>query len=236
MGLINLTTDLKSLRYGKDRIGGGDSGQPYIKSNIPDDLSPYIGTQDYINRGGIRVVRDSATDVLRLGRMFVDTKSPNGIFFISKQNLLSRTAVRTQTSGILNEGSYSPLNTLAQAGVVAFGSHLNKQGDPFADSGAYSTNENLYDVKVILQMNPKTDKNRLINLLVANQQQISKKVNGITLNNPGINVMTYPGGPGSDLGIGNTTIKYSATSKTFLSNPSKNNNFSNNTWVYNADV
>jgi hypothetical protein len=234
MGLINLTTDLKSLRYGKDRIGGGDSGQPYIKSNIPDDLSPYIGTQDYINRGGIRVVRDSATDVLRLGRMFVDTKSPNGIFFASKQNLLSRTAVRTQTSGILNEGSYSPLNTLAQAGVVAFGSHLNKQGDPFADSGAYSTNENLYDVKVILD--EFFGKNRLINLLVANQQQISKKVNGITLNNPGINVMTYPGGPGSDLGIGNTTIKYSATSKTFLSNPSKNNNFSNNTWVYNADV
>jgi hypothetical protein len=237
MGLINLTTDLKSLRYGKDRIGGGDSGQPYIKSNIPDDLSPYIGTQDYINRGGIRVVRDSATDVLRLGRMFADTKSPNGIFFISKQNLLSRTAVRTQTSGVLNEGSYSPLNTLAQAGVVAFGSHLNKQGDPFADSGAYSTNENLYDVKVTpTETNPKTDKNRLINLLVANQQQISKKVNGITLNNPGINVMTYPGGPGSDLGIGNTTIKYSATSKTFLSNPSKNNNFSNNTWVYNASL
>jgi hypothetical protein len=51
-----------------------------LKPNIPDDLSPYIGTQDYINRGGIRVVRDSATDVLRLGRMFVDTKSPNGIF------------------------------------------------------------------------------------------------------------------------------------------------------------
>lgn len=238
MGLINLTTDLKSLRYGKDRIGGGDSGQPYIKTEIPDDLSPYIGTQDYINRGGIRVVRDSATDVLRLGRMFVDTKSPNGIFFASKQNLLSRTAVRTQTSGVLNEGIYTPLSTLAQAGVVAFGSHLNKQGiNPFTDSGAYSTNENLYDVKVTpTETNPKTDENRLINLLVANQQQISKKVNGITLNNPGINVMTYPGGPGSDLGIGNTTIKYSATSKTFLSNPSKNNNFSNNTWVYNASL
>jgi hypothetical protein len=158
-------------------------------------------------------------------------------FYASKQNLLSRTAVRTETSGILNEGIYTPLSTLAQAGVVAFGSHLNKQGDPFADSGAYSTNENLYDVKVTpTETNPKTDKNRLINLLVANQQQISKKVNGITLNNPGINVMTYPGGPGSDLGIGNTTIKYSATSKTFLSNPSKNNNFSNNTWVYNASL
>jgi len=123
MGLINLKTDLKSLRYGKDRIDGGDSGQPYIKTKIPDDISPYIGTQDYINRGGINVVRDSATDILRLGKMFISTKSPNGIFFTTKQLLLSRTANRTQTSGILNEGIYTPLNTLAQAGVVAFGGH-----------------------------------------------------------------------------------------------------------------
>jgi hypothetical protein len=218
MGLINLTTDLKSLRYGKDRIGGGDSGQPYIKSNIPDDLSPYIGTQDYLNRGGIRVVRDSATDVLRLGKMFVDTKSPNGIFFASKQNLLSRTAVRTQTSGVLNEGNYSPLNTLAQAGVVAFGSHLNKQGDPFADSGAYSNNESLYGVKV--KYTQPSDENRLAILLEANLKQESITKNGITYNNPTVNVMTYLGGPGSNLGIGNTNIRYaSPEQRTGINNP-----------------
>jgi hypothetical protein len=218
MGLINLTTDLKSLRYGKDRIGGGDSGQPYIKTEIPDDLSPYIGTQDYLNRGGIRVVRDSATDVLRLGKMFVDTKSPNGIFFTSKQNLLSRTAVRTQTSGVLNEGNYSPLNTLAQAGVVAFGSHLNKQGDPFADSGAYSNNESLYGVKV--KYTQPSDENRLAILLEANLKQESITKNGITYNNPTVNVMTYLGGPGSNLGIGNTNIRYaSPEQRTGINNP-----------------
>lgn len=238
MGLINLTTDLKSLRYGKDRVGGGDSGQPYIKTTIPDDLSPFIGTQDYLNRGGIRVVRDSATDVLRLSKMFVDTKSPNGIFFTSKQNLLSRTAVRTQTSGVLNEGIYTPLNTLAQAGVVAFGGHLNKQGiNPFADSGAYSTNINLYDVKITpTTSDSKTDTNRLITLLKANEETRTIIIDGITYNNPGNNIMVYGGGPGSNLGAGNTTIKYSKTSKTFLSNPSKNNNFANNTWVYNANI
>ena len=39
MGLVNLTTDLKSLRFGKDRLGGGSSNQPYIKSSIPDTFS-----------------------------------------------------------------------------------------------------------------------------------------------------------------------------------------------------
>ena len=88
MGLIDLKTDLKSLRYGNDRVYGGNSGQPYITNNIPDDISPYIGTTDFLLRGGINIVRDSATDVLRLGKMFADIKSPNGILFTTKQELL----------------------------------------------------------------------------------------------------------------------------------------------------
>ena len=237
MGLINLKTDLKSLRYGNDRIGGANSGQPYITTAIPDRIGPYIGTTDFLLRGGINAVRDSITDVQRLGKMFKDTKSPNGLLFIAKQQLLSRTAVRTQTSGILNEGNYSPLNTLAEAGVVAFGGHLVKQGlNPFADTGAYSNNGNLYDVRVTpTATNPKTDTNRLINLLEANIEQQPRSKNNVTLNN-GINVMTYTGGPGSRLGVGNTGIRYSKTSKTFLSQPSKNYSFDNNTWVYNSTL
>ena len=30
-------TALKSLRYGNDRPGGGDSGQPFIKNPIPEN-------------------------------------------------------------------------------------------------------------------------------------------------------------------------------------------------------
>ena len=237
MGLINLKTDLKSLRYGNDRIGGGDSGQPYITTAIPDRIGPYIGTTDFLLRGGINAVRDSITDVQRLGKMFKDTKSPNGLLFIAKQQLLSRTAVRTQTSRILNEGSYSPLNTLAEAGLVSTGGHLVKQGlNPFADTGAYSNNGNLYDVRVTpTATNPKKDTNRLINLLEANIEQQPRSKNNVTLNN-GINVMTYTGGPGSILGVGNTGIRYSKTSKTFLSQPSKNASFDNNTWVYNSTL
>jgi hypothetical protein len=220
MGLIDLKTDLKSLRYGNDRVYGGNSGQPYITTSIPDDISSYIGTTDFLLRGGINAVRDSAEDIKRLGKMFVDTKSPNGLLFIAKQQLLSRTAVRTQTSGILNEGIYSPLNTLAEAGVIAFGGHLNKQGlNPFADTGAYANNENLYDVKVNPFRNNEaiTATNRLAELLRGSSQgrSIDYDGNRVVLNN-GANVMTYVGGPGSNLGIGKTGIRYSPSSQTPL--------------------
>ena len=243
MGLIDLKTDLKSLRYGNDRVYGGNSGQPYITTPIPDDISPYIGTTDFLLRGGINIVRDSATDVLRLGKMFADIKSPNGLLFIAKQQLLSRTSVRTQTSGILNEGSYSPLNTLAEAGLVAFGGHLNKQGiNPFADTGAYANNENLYGVKVKPTQLP--EENRLAELLRGSYQQRSINYDGdrVVLNN-GINIMTYVGGPGSNLGIGKTGIKYSPTSQTPLTkfpntiNPTQlSSDTGQNDWTYSSKL
>jgi len=244
MGLINLKTDLKSLRYLKDRIGGGDSGQPYVQAAIPDDISPYIGTTDYLNRGGINVVRDSELDVLRLGKMFTDTKSPNGIFFTSKQELLSRTAVRTQTSGVLNEGIYTPLSTLAQAGVVAFGGHLNKQGvNPFANTGAYANNDALYGVKV--KPTQPINENRLAELLRGSYlgTSINYDNQSFILNNGSANVITYSGGPGAVLGVGTTNIRYSKTSQTPLSKAPKSSNHTStadsvgtNDWTYSAEL
>ena len=204
MGLRDLKTDLKSLRYSGDTLGGGTSNQPYIKAKIPDGFNNLQNAKsDFILRGGILAVRDSAADVLRLGKMFIDTKSPSGLLFIAKQQLLSRIAVRTQTSGrLLNEGVYSPLSTLAQAGVVAFGGHLNKQGiNPFAGTGAYSNNDSLYGVRV--KNTQPIDENRLVRL--ASNEEIT--LNRITLND-GVNVMTYSGGPGAPLGIGKTGIRY----------------------------
>lgn len=243
MGLIDLKTDLKSLRYGNDRVYGGNSGQPYITNNIPDDISPYIGTTDFLLRGGINVVRDSATDVLRLSKMFADIKSPNGLLFVAKQQLLSRTSVRTQTSGVLNEGSYSPLNTLAEAGLVAFGGHLNKQGiNPFADTGAYANNENLYGVKV--KPTQPIAENRLAELLRGSNQSLSVNYDGdrVVLNN-GINIMTYVGGPGSNLGVGKTGIRYSPTSQTPLTkypntiNPTQlPSDTGQNDWTYSSKL
>lgn len=243
MGLINLKTDLKSLRYGNDRIGGGDSGQPYITTDIPDEISPYIGTTDFLLRGGINAASDSLEDIRRLGKMFADTKSPNGLLFVAKQQLLSRTAVRTQTSGVLNEGIYTPLSTLSQAGLIIYGNHLNKQGDPFANSGAYSVNEALYGVKV--KPSQPIAENRLAELLRGSYQGRSVDYDGsrVILNNGSINVMTYTGGPGSNLGEGNTNIRYSTTSQTPLTRFPQSYNFTStensvgqNDWAYSSEL
>ena len=154
MSLVILKTNLKSLRYGQDRPGGGSSNQPYIKSPIPGDpsatvinpnnlqfLDKVLGTgknlinfagADFFLRGGASAVSRAAKDVSRLTQMFADFKSPNGVLFTAKQNVLSLTGVKTQASGIINEGIYTPASTILQAGGNAFGIHLNKQGlNPF---------------------------------------------------------------------------------------------------------
>ena len=211
MPLIDLKTDLKSLRYGNDTLGGGNSGQPYIQKDIPDGFGNLGLGEDFILRGGVNAVADSITDVSRLTKMFFDLKSPNGLFFVAKQQLLSRTAVRTQTSGVLNEGVYNPLNTLAQAGVNALGIHLKKQGvNPFAQTGAYSNNDSLYGVRV--KTDQPADENRLFSLYELNKEGMSQSnwnFSGIDLN-VGVNVLSYGGGPGSDLGIGKTNIRYAS--------------------------
>jgi len=227
MPLVDLKTDLKSLKFGNDRIGGGSSGQPYITSPIPEGTSTLgILNNDFLLRGGITAVSNTETDVLRLGKMFASEKSPSGILFIAKQQLLSRTAVRNQTSGILNEGIYTPLSTLAQAGVNAFGGHLNKQGiNPFALTGPTSNNENLYDVKMKVNQNDlpaSIDNNRLIQLKrnIVGLPGAKKKVDGFNFKSGRTGIfnddpimMSYGGGPGSELGIGRTNIYFASSGR-----------------------
>jgi len=128
--LISQKTNLKSLRYGRDRVGGGSSNQPYIKSPIPDNASGLdrSGGIDFLLRGGTLAPSRAVQDVSRLTKMFFDFKSPNGVLFAAKQNILSLSGVKTQASGIINQGIYTPASTILQAGGNAFGLHLNKQG------------------------------------------------------------------------------------------------------------
>jgi hypothetical protein len=141
MGLLSKLgkTSFRSLKYGKDTPGGGSSGQPYIVTPIPDEVSASGPLdKDFILRGGSLAFKNSAEDVSRLAKMFTDPKSFNGAGFIIKQNLLSLSGVRTQASNLpggfitgyslINDGLYSPANHIAQAGVNALGGHLNKQG------------------------------------------------------------------------------------------------------------
>ena len=128
MGLLlklkNNDTALKSLKYGYDRPGGGDSGQPFMKDPIPEtrkDLSNIDG--DGILRGGLLAPLNAAEDTVRLTKYLFNTKSPQGFLFTAKQNLLSRVAPETEATfglgygagegktGAINAGIYNPLST-----------------------------------------------------------------------------------------------------------------------------
>ena len=171
MPLITQKTVLNKLKFGADRYGAGigeGSNQPYIRRDIPgvnvndpnptmidngeagvDNLPAKTGI-DFLIRNGFQAPADAVRDVSRLFKMFTDLRSPNGLLFTAAQNILSRTAVKTEASygvgygrtsepnfitgeggGAVNEGIYTPLNTLAQAGVGFTGTHLNLMGlDP----------------------------------------------------------------------------------------------------------
>jgi hypothetical protein len=229
----------KSIPYGDDTKGGGSSNQPYIKSPIPDALT--ANPSDYILRGGLlNNAQTSAQDVSRLTQMFTDTKSTNGLFFTLKQQQLSATAVRTQASPSfgLNGQLYSPLNTLAQAGVVSQGIHLNKQGiNPFAETGAYAQGEYLYFNKVKPNPNDPSgslESNRLVQIYRGINENRDTQLDGFKFNEGGVNVLSYKGGPGAPLGIGNTNIRF-ADQRTGNNNPLKVSNsvyfLTGNRWV-----
>ena len=151
MGLIDLKTDLKSLKYGKDRLGGGDSGQPYIQTSI-DGLDVVArANEDGLIRGGRTAAnRSSDIDSIRIGKFLNSSK---GKLFITKQVGLQFSNPRLETrriniggnnSGILNfisnvantfNSTFGPtrvynlgINTLAQIPVNAFGTHFNRHG------------------------------------------------------------------------------------------------------------
>jgi hypothetical protein len=239
MGLLQLQTQLKSLRYGRDTIGGGSSNQPYITKPIPDSFSDLgrTGGPDFLIRGGTLAITRTADDVSRLTKMFFDTKAPNGVLFTAKQNLLSRLGVKTQAGG---QEIYLPTSTLAQAGVSAFGLHFYKQGlNPIpipsnspiislGPLGAISPTGNIITYSQVVPVGNKTPIdnttfNRLFQLFdvkILNKPNIYSGNNISSLNN---GILQYGGGPGSILGIGRTNIRFAdqrivTTGKSLLEN------------------
>jgi len=218
--LQNGDTVLKSLKFGNDRPGGGNSGQPYIQDPIPLENSP--ANTDFVLRGGINAPLSAAQDVARLTKYMFNPKSPSGLLFTAKQNLLSRISPKTEASkgigyagGVLNNGVYTPLSTLAQAGVGFLGGHLNKQGlDPTGLTPTLSINK--YEDVIKSQ-----DENRLVTLtnLISESRAVNNFnfVKGYSLNTGG-SLIEYDGGPGSILGVGKTQIKF-ADQRTGINNP-----------------
>ena len=213
MGLLiklqNGDTQLKSLKFGKDRPGGGDSGQPYIQNTIdgPSQNPDYYN--DFVLRGGIEAPISAVEDVNRLTKYLA---SPKGLLFITKQQLLSRTGTKTEASkgiqylgGGLNEGIYNPLNTLAQAGTGFLGAHFDKQ-----------ETRNYQDIIIRNQpkdnFTPDTNRlTRLTELITVNRPEFNFSfVKGYSLN-ANNSLISYGGGPNSDLGVGKTYINFATS-------------------------
>ncbi len=232
--LVNLKTDLKSLKYSKDRHNGGYSGQPFIQKDINEEPTNN-STEDFLLRGGLNAVTDAAQDVSRLSKYFFNLKSPSGLLFIAKQNLLSKTSVKTQASsgigygggvdnplskqyGPINQGVYTPLSTLLQAGTNALGVHVNALGtDPtspmtLGGKELYNTGLGLNTYEFAIK--DRGGNGRLVDIAQSLSTGKEDNIGDITLNptGQGLELMSYQGGPGAILGFGKTNIRKASNS------------------------
>ena len=216
----------RTIPFGRDRVGGKDSNQPYIKKGLLNVSLDSTFYNDFTIRGGILAPLNALEDVARLTKYFADIKNPKGLLFLAKENILSRIGTKTEASkgagyggGGLNEGAYTPLSTIGQALVGFAGTHLNKQGlDP---TGLYEQNSiNKYQSIIAEDQIKKNDytNNRLILLSKPTETDLLNQFVSFTTGLLGISgtqykptedtLIQYGGGPGSVLGFGSTKIKY----------------------------
>lgn len=158
MPLIDLKTNLKSIKYGSDQPGGGWSGQPFIQFPIEDSGTPltildfYKGNRtnpDFPIRGG-GLKFDLGTQTFTLSsqidksriKKFFESK-PRGTAFLQKQMGLQLSNPKIETgnsfqvvpnsnviAGLLeNTRIYNNgINTLTQVGLQGTGTHLVRHG------------------------------------------------------------------------------------------------------------
>lgn len=126
MPLLDIKTDLTSLRFGSDRPGNGSSKQPFVRKDIPGRAKSFLdqiedertgvygmtaGNDLGFIRGGILRPGAALNDVERILKLYSET--PVGLAFNAKQVLLS----------LQDDGSttFIPPNILGQLGLNAVG-------------------------------------------------------------------------------------------------------------------
>ena len=218
--------------------------------NLGDELT----SSDFILRGGLQAPLRSALDVERLKRWKNNPSNADGLIFSVKQNVLSRINPKTEATfgfgyapgGAFNAGLYTTSNTFAQAGLNAFGIHLNKQGVLDTDL-SFSTDSsilgiNRYEDVINTQNVENFDKkrdaenkggNKLVLLKNAIDGNVSTNLNFSSLNRyffndgDGTNVISYGGGPGAEFGFGKTNIRFASERTGKQNNKLLNTNFYN---------
>jgi len=137
MPLVDLKTNLKSLRFGNDRPFGGSSKQPYIQTPIPENPDQVGNPQgiDYLLRNGSLYVQTADTDTSRILKLLTDTDSQIGENWRSKQKQLSlqstwRFPLSTPVSQIYNQQQTLDQVELkaGQFGINGPWFHIYKQG------------------------------------------------------------------------------------------------------------
>lgn len=134
MPLVDLKTDLTSLKFGKDRPGGGSSREPFVKGKSLDkriaedgiETLASTGGTDMFIRGGGKVASSTAKDLERLGKYFTTTE---GGLFIAQQNLLSRVGVKLQAGDkIENLTPKERLQNIQELGSLALSNGIGENG------------------------------------------------------------------------------------------------------------
>jgi hypothetical protein len=216
MGLVsrlaNIGTEYRKLKFGNDRPGGGDSKQPFIKQDLPNlESEPSSTFPDFLLRDPKNALNDRKDDLERISKFLV---SREGGLFVAKQELLSLTNPivpgQPNRSKPFN-GLYYPYMTLGQVGASGTGLHIEKQGAlPIFNN--YLKYDQVYKLKSNNNFFDFTfTSNRLTALYLSTNGNVPTLnydgISGYNLNT-GDNVISYPGGPGSFLGVGKTNIKY----------------------------
>jgi len=222
MSLIDLKTDLKSLKYGNDQPGGGNSGQPYQKvdiNTVDSGFNRFRMTKfdDGLVRGGVVGAANAAVvDTLRIGKFLKDF--PKGPLFIVKQVGLQlsnpqiehktdfSTSRPTKEQGLLrNVGNFISntankiLNTVGPTRIYNLGINtlaqvpVNAFGQHIVRHGFTPRRDDENLYFKVAKYNNNEGNNRLIQL---------KSIIGNEKD-----IANYIGGPSSIYGIGNTTIK-----------------------------
>ena len=232
IGLKDRETLLKSLRFGNDVKGGGDSGQPFIKKDFADegglgsDLINGLTQQTYGDfpiRGNTAAIIKTAEDAIRIGKF--TTSFPQGLLFVTKQDGLQRSNPLIETaeqSGLRNTQQYSVGNMLRQVAVQGSGVDF-----PQAGIGVKQLQDPKNKYAYIVSHKEKNE-NRLLNLrflkspyqnesdlsLFSTPQAETERNNlGLSIDNSNALMFDYEGGPGSVYGLGNTLISYATDDK-----------------------
>ena len=176
-------TQLRSLKYGNDTSDGGNSGQPYIKTELEDLDKPLTRVRltkyddGFIRGGAIGALNSSVVDTIRIGKFFKD--SPKGPLFIAKQVGLQLSNPKLERKKGLGGALGSTrlynlgINTLRQIPLTAFGKHLTRHGlFPVTD-------DSIKYLSVVTENNksPNSENNRLVSL--KNKFTLGDQIGGV---------------------------------------------------------